>query len=459
MSGDAGNMLLGNLEATFGNEISFSYYARMFSGGDKSIGHYFLQNTGSGTTFWWNDNIATDITPFMTGWAPVEFSIDTNWNDAEAEANGWIRATGSLSWADTLENVTFHNWFYNWTERSGSPGPTIIGGIDEIRVEGTPTGPDIVATALTIDGDDVNFSWEVRDQDLPEDTTVNLYWSEDATFGPGDTSALAQPVLVPAGTAVGTYSQSVANSGLQVVPAGTTHLLLVVDAANDISEADESNNVLEQLRRFDRSEFFRLYRQQFGRLTQQQVDGLETLVSFIEADVALNSIADVRFGAYLLATAKHETANTFQPVEEGLGRLSPEYFNRRYGPNTRVGMQLGNTEPGDGYRFRGRGYVQITGRSNYASLGTALGLDLVGDPDLALQPAVAYRIMSHGMLNGVFSRNGERLVDFITDTDTDYFNARRTVNLLDRAGRIAVFAERFERILRGSQIPIGAPQP
>jgi hypothetical protein len=194
----------------------------------------------------------------------------------------------------------------------------------------------------------------------------------------------------------------------------------------------------------DHTRFFNGYREAFGKLSQATVNGLELLGRNMEEDPNLRNL---QWAAYMLATVKHECANRWMPITEFGSR---DYF-RKYEPGTKKGKELGNREPGDGYRYRGRGYVQITGRANYARLTAALGLsdtDLESDPDHALRPMLAYRIMSVGMIQGLFT--GAKLADFVDGERCDYRNARRIVNGLDRAELIAGYARTLEAILRGS---------
>lgn len=63
-----------------------------------------------------------------------------------------------------------------------------------------------------------------------------------------------------------------------------------------------------------------------------------------------------------------------------------------YGSGTQIGHDLGNTQPGDGWRFVGRGLMQVTGRESYAKYGSLVGADLIHNPDLAFDPAYSLKI-------------------------------------------------------------------
>jgi predicted chitinase len=73
-----------------------------------------------------------------------------------------------------------------------------------------------------------------------------------------------------------------------------------------------------------------------------------------------------------------------------------------YGSTTKIGKQMGNTEPGDGFKYRGRGNVQLTGKSNYAAASKAIYGDnrLVDNPDLVNDPAVAAEVTAWYMQKG-----------------------------------------------------------
>lgn len=73
-----------------------------------------------------------------------------------------------------------------------------------------------------------------------------------------------------------------------------------------------------------------------------------------------------------------------------------------YGSGTKLGQQMGNTEPGDGFKYRGRGFIQLTGKNNYASASKAIYGDdrLVQNPDLVNQPDVAAQVTAWYMKKG-----------------------------------------------------------
>lgn len=92
--------------------------------------------------------------------------------------------------------------------------------------------------------------------------------------------------------------------------------------------------------------------------------------------------------AAFVAQLAHESGE-FRWMEELWG---PTAAQQRYEPPADLAARLGNTEPGDGKRYKGRGPIQVTGRSNYQRFGKLLGIDLVGQPELAATPAVGFQI-------------------------------------------------------------------
>jgi hypothetical protein len=137
--------------------------------------------------------------------------------------------------------------------------------------------------------------------------------------------------------------------------------------------------------------------------------------------------------AYVLATAYHETAR-FKYMEE-IGRGE----GRDYGEP--ILLIRGKT-----VTYHGRGFVQLTWLVNYLRMERKLGLKIVDNPDAVMDPEIANQIIWEGMIAGDFT--GKNLADYISDTNTDYVEARRIVNGTDKAEMIAGYAREFETSLR-----------
>jgi putative chitinase len=114
----------------------------------------------------------------------------------------------------------------------------------------------------------------------------------------------------------------------------------------------------------------------------------EALLPFLRAAMAEFAIETPARVAAFVAQLAHESGQ-FVFMEEIWG---PTQAQRRYEPVSTLAATLGNTESGDGKRFKGRGPIQITGRANYRRFGDLLGLDLVSDPARAAHPELAFRI-------------------------------------------------------------------
>lgn len=132
---------------------------------------------------------------------------------------------------------------------------------------------------------------------------------------------------------------------------------------------------------------------------------------------------------HFLAQAAHET-DGFRTLEEYGG---PAYFIRYEGRR-----DLGNTQPGDGIRYHGRGIFQLTGRANYRRLSQLLGIDLEAEPERAKEPATSLRI--------AFAYWVERAINPAADTD----EIERVTRLIN-GGRNGL-AERARYLAKAKQI-------
>ena len=127
--------------------------------------------------------------------------------------------------------------------------------------------------------------------------------------------------------------------------------------------------------------------------TFPNIEALEGSAALLRDEARKNNITGKEL-ALLLAHAAHETGN-FKWLEEwSPSKNKIKYFSKKYDKKyqPKKAAILGNDQIGDGYRYRGRGFFQLTGKYNYKQVGDDLNIDLIKNPDLASNPKIAAKI-------------------------------------------------------------------
>ena len=178
---------------------------------------------------------------------------------------------------------------------------------------------------------------------------------------------------------------------------------------------------------------------------QKEFEGVSNILR-----AAIQAHWPIAYTAYALATAFHETAFTMQPVKE---RGGYSYYMKLYdisGLNPKRARLYGNTTIGDGAKYCGRGYVQLTWKVNYQKATNRLKVDFVRNPDLAMRPDYAADIMVSGMSAGWFT--GKSMSNYLPSvgaaTHLQFRQARRIINGQDKAADIADYAVSFQEFLQ-----------
>jgi hypothetical protein len=197
-----------------------------------------------------------------------------------------------------------------------------------------------------------------------------------------------------------------------------------------------------------------------GRLAQQNVDGCNAILDAWERSPLADG--DLHKLGYIFATVFGETGTMKWDVREGAprGETRTAYFTRMYdirGSRPHKAIELGNDQPGDGAKYYGRGPSQITGKGNYAKFGKRLNLDLVNNPDAALEKGPAFAILFDGMFHGLFT--GRKLGDYFDGQDHGdaemkrrRIAARAIINGRDKAEQFARVAAAFTMALKAATV-------
>ena len=176
-------------------------------------------------------------------------------------------------------------------------------------------------------------------------------------------------------------------------------------------------------------------------ITESQALGFNTILKVLNEESATKEEA-----SYILATALHETNRKMIPKEED---EYTEFYVEMYdieGSRKTTALRLGNTEAGDGEKYKQRGFISVLGKNNYKVFEELLKLPLVEKPELLTDIEVASKALVKGMLEATYT--GLYLSKYINKRNVDYVNARRVTKGIENAKKVAILAQQIERAVK-----------
>jgi len=179
-----------------------------------------------------------------------------------------------------------------------------------------------------------------------------------------------------------------------------------------------------------------------GSLRQSQLDGMIAILDKWEAE---SSTDDDRWLAYMLGTTHHETGRTMQPVRETFAVTDDDAIRRlekAWGAGKLPWVKTPYwRRDADGKSWFGRGFVQLTHKTNYQKLSTAIDVDLITDPDQAMDLDTALKVLFVGMRQALFTT--AKLSDFFNVSKENWVQARKIINGLESADLVASYAKTY----------------
>ena len=202
----------------------------------------------------------------------------------------------------------------------------------------------------------------------------------------------------------------------------------------------------------DRTLFFGCARSVHRRMTQQQVNSYNSIFK-----VWLESgYKDLRWLAYSLGTAYHESGSKMTPVREGFAKTDAaarKIVNRMWKKRD-ITMPYHRPDRVTGHVYYGRGFLQLTWAENYKKIGRKIGLDdqLYQQPDLALDPEIAASILIDGLVNGRIRAN-QKLGDYFNGKKADWVGARKVLSGDNKGPKVAAHARKYNKCLKWLREP------